>query len=176
MTLLDTPDRQGGGAAPTVLVRPMEDRDRAAVEALLFELNVVGEAHTHDRNLADDAGRTSLRESEAWVARDGGAILVAETDGLVTGTVIVAHVSLDFNVRPSLRARSYVMELAVARSHRRRGIGRMLVDAAERHAREQGHCALLLNAAAGNAPAIDLYRSAGFEVYSLEMIKTLVPF
>jgi ribosomal protein S18 acetylase RimI-like enzyme len=153
----------------------MEERDRPAVEALLYALNVAGEAYTHDRNLAEDAGRMSLVESEKWVAREGGTILVAEADGMVVGTMILAHVSLDFNVRPSLQARSYIMELAVACTHRRRGIGAMLVAAAERHARDQGHCALLLNAASGNDPAIALYRGAGFETYSLEMIRNLVP-
>jgi ribosomal protein S18 acetylase RimI-like enzyme len=170
---IDQPD--GRGEPRPALIRPMEERDRPVVEALLHALNVAGEAFTHDRNLADDAGRTSLVESEAWVAREGGTILVAEADGIVVGTMILAHVSLDFNVRPSLRARSYVMELAVASTHRRRGIGSLLVAAAERHARDQGHCALLLNAAAGHAPAIALYREAGFETYSLEMIRRLAP-
>ena len=59
----------------------MEERDRPAVESLLYELNVVGETFMHDRNLAEDAGQTSLAESETWVARDGGAIFVYVTVG-----------------------------------------------------------------------------------------------
>ena len=64
----------------------------------------------------------------ALLDRDPGALLVAEVDGEVVGTVIVTFDGW----------RCYLYRMAVAVSHRRRGIGRALVDAAEVRIRELG--------------------------------------
>jgi ribosomal protein S18 acetylase RimI-like enzyme len=55
----------------------------------------------------------------------------------------------------------YVDALAVAPSARGRGIGRALLDDAERRAREAGCPTLSLDTALGNAPARALYESIG---------------
>lgn len=74
----------------------------------------------------------SLPDTEAGVLalldRDPGALLVAEEEGEVVGTVIVTFDGW----------RCYLYRMAVAVSHRRRGIGRALVDAAEARIRELG--------------------------------------
>jgi predicted N-acetyltransferase YhbS len=57
-----------------------------------------------------------------------GALLVAEEDRLLVGTVIAAWDGW----------RGNLYRLAVRSSHRRRGIGSALVRAAERHLRDQG--------------------------------------
>jgi ribosomal protein S18 acetylase RimI-like enzyme len=59
---------------------------------------------------------------------DPGALLVAEQDGWLVGTVIAAWDGW----------RGSLYRVAVRSSHRRRGIGRALVDAAVRHLRERG--------------------------------------
>ena len=58
---------------------------------------------------------------------------------------------------------SEVMTLAVAPSHRRRGAGRALLEAAMAQAEARAVDAVFLEVAADNDPAIALYRSAGFE-------------
>ncbi len=96
----------------------------------------VGTAADIDAVLAlwDTAGppSKSLPDTEAGVlallARDPEALLVAEADGEVVGTVIVTFDGW----------RCYLYRMAVAVSHRRRGIGRALVDAAEARIRELG--------------------------------------
>jgi predicted N-acetyltransferase YhbS len=67
----------------------------------------------------------ALRELRAF---QPGALLVAEEDGLLVGTVIAAWDGW----------RGNLYRMAVRSSHRRRGIGTALVRAAERHLRDQG--------------------------------------
>jgi ribosomal protein S18 acetylase RimI-like enzyme len=55
-----------------------------------------------------------------------------------------------------------VHDLAVAPGSRRRGVGRLLLDSAERHARAEGCCRLTLEVRIDNTAARSLYRSFGF--------------
>jgi ribosomal protein S18 acetylase RimI-like enzyme len=56
----------------------------------------------------------------------------------------------------------WVWEIGVARSHRRRGIGRRLVDELSRRARKAGLRVLVCETQTTNVPAIDFYRKVGF--------------
>lgn len=56
----------------------------------------------------------------------------------------------------------HLIDLAVAPEARRAGLGRALLEAAIREARTGAARLLLLEVRAGNAPALALYRSAGF--------------
>lgn len=69
-----------------------------------------------------------------------------------------------FKARPLLN----IHDIAVAESHRGRGIGRRLLVEAEAVARERGCCKLTLEALEGNTGAIGLYRSVGFAAYELD--------
>jgi GNAT superfamily N-acetyltransferase len=64
-----------------------------------------------------------------------------------------------FRARPLLN----VHDLAVLSNHRRRGVGRALLAAAERWAREHDCCKLTLEVQDANARARALYASFGFE-------------
>lgn len=63
-----------------------------------------------------------------------------------------------FAARPLLN----VHDLAVIPSHRGRGVGRRLLEAAEGKARELGCCKLTLEVLENNRAAVHLYRAAGF--------------
>ena len=56
----------------------------------------------------------------------------------------------------------YVQRLAVDPSARRRGFARLLLDDARRWMQRRGVARVMVNTAADNHPALDLYRSAGF--------------
>lgn len=58
--------------------------------------------------------------------------------------------------------------MSVAASHRRRGIGRALLDAAIAWGRARGTASLSLRVFTDNAAAIALYRAAGFVEVALE--------
>ncbi|MEV6840193.1 GNAT family N-acetyltransferase [Streptomyces sp. NPDC051133] len=86
--------------------------------------------------------------------------LVAELDGRVVGYVRLA--------RPTpLAANAHVLQIqgfAVAEEARGRGIGRALIRAAVREARERGARRLTLRVLGHNTPARTLYASEGFAV------------
>jgi len=69
-----------------------------------------------------------------------------------------------FKARPLLN----LHDLAVAASHRGRGIGRRLLAEVEAIARARGCCKLTLEALERNEGAIRLYREAGFRAYELD--------
>jgi GNAT superfamily N-acetyltransferase len=63
-----------------------------------------------------------------------------------------------FQARPLIN----IHDLAVLETTRGRGVGRALLDAVERAAREMGCCKVTLEVNEGNRRALGLYHSAGF--------------
>lgn len=86
-------------------------------------------------------------------------VLVATTDEQCIGIAICFFGFSTFAARPLLN----VHDLAVLPAHRGRGVGRALLAAAERCARERGCCKLTLEVQDSNARARGLYRSFGFD-------------
>jgi ribosomal protein S18 acetylase RimI-like enzyme len=87
-------------------------------------------------------------------------VLVALDDGRVAGYVQLARAT-------PLEASDHVRMIsgiAVAGEHRRRGVGRALVDAAVTEAQARGAQRLTLRVLGPNIGAQDLYKSAGFVV------------
>ena len=115
-------------------------------------------------------------EPEGWLITDGdwrsavderryvrairrsphGAVLVAERDGRIVGRLSIA--------RDPHAASIHVADvgLMVARDQRRRGVGRALMEAAERGARANGVLKLELHVFPHNGPAIALYEKLGY--------------
>ena len=84
------------------------------------------------------------------------AVYVAEDEGRIVGRLSIA--------RDQHPASYHVADLGlmVAATHRRRGIGRALLDAAVEWARESGVQKLELHVFPHNEPAIQLYERFGF--------------
>ncbi len=102
-----------------------------------------------------------------------GRVFVAEVEGGLCGFVCVwgkvSPEELDEDPRPY----AYVSDLVVSAPHRRRGIGRQLLDHAEAYARTVGAGRLRIGVLAGNADAWRLYRACGFEDYLVQLRKGL---
>jgi RimJ/RimL family protein N-acetyltransferase len=116
-------------------------------------------------------------EPEAWLIAEGGwrsvgeerrylrairrsshaAVLVAEEDGELVG-----RLSISRDPHPASR---HVADLGllVAKEHRRRGIGRKLLVAAEDWATAAGITKIELHVFPHNEPAIALYQAVGYE-------------
>ncbi|WP_159017158.1 GNAT family N-acetyltransferase [Cognatiluteimonas profundi] len=90
--------------------------------------------------------------------RDESVILVALNDGAPCGFVQL------YRMFSSVRtARLWILnDLYVAADARRKGVARMLLDAAAQFARDDGAAAIMLETGRGNAPARALYRAAGW--------------
>jgi ribosomal protein S18 acetylase RimI-like enzyme len=80
--------------------------------------------------------------------------LVAEAEGRLIGTVLGGFDGV----------RGWVHHLAVARSHRRNGIGRLLMQAAEEGLRRMGCPKVNLQVRATNLAVIEFYRALGYNV------------
>jgi len=139
-----------------IRVRPAGPGDAAALVALAEEVGRedgrwILAAETW-RSVSDERRylRTVQRHPDA-------AVFVAEDDGRIAG-----RLSLSRDPHPSSR---HVADLGlmVAHGHRRRGIGKMLLEEAVIWARASGIRKLELHVFPWNEPAIGLYESFGFE-------------
>ena len=97
-------------------------------------------------------------------------IFVAEERGEVVGFVTASarqHFAGDLD--------AYAGELVVDRRAEGRGIGRMLMTAAEDWARAQGLAHISLDTGAANAHARAFYRALGYEEEDIKLTKPLHP-
>jgi len=104
-----------------------------------------------------------------------GAILVAEDNDTVAGYVLVLTRVQGDGVEDGDLEYALVADLIVRRQSRRSGVGRGLLDAAERYARARGADWLRIGAMAGNRGALRLYESLGFNRVHIELEKDLRP-
>ncbi|MFI5008707.1 MAG: GNAT family N-acetyltransferase [Solirubrobacterales bacterium] len=87
------------------------------------------------------------------LATDPQALLVAELDGILAGSLIAAW--------DGWRGSFY--RLAVSPEHRRKGLATMLLREGERRLRERGAIRLTAIVADDEASAMDFWRAAGYE-------------
>lgn len=121
--------------------------------------------------LGEAAVREALRDTHALLlAREGNEIVIAETPaGDRVGL-------LWFGVNRNLvtgREEAWVYNVTVLPDYRGRGLGRTLMEHAERLARERGHPSLGLMVSRHNAPARALYERLGFRITNHVMRKNL---
>jgi RimJ/RimL family protein N-acetyltransferase len=138
---------------------------------------VVRHAEPRDASALAELAEAVASEPEAWLIAEGGwrsageerrylrairrsphaAVFVAED-----GDELVGRLSISRDPHPASR---HVADLGllVAKAHRRRGIGRALLAAAEDWAAAAGIVKLELHVFPHNEPAIALYRAVGYE-------------
>jgi len=139
-----------------IRVRRAEPEDAAQLVALAEEVG--GEegrwilTSSSWRSVADER-----RYLKAVQRHSDAAVFVVEDDGRVVGRLSLAR-----DPHPSSQ---HVADLGlmVAVDHRRRGIGKVLLEEAVRWAREAGVRKLELHVFPWNGPALRLYESFGFE-------------
>jgi len=94
------------------------------------------------------------RDIDRKLARDGDNLLVLEEDNQLIGSVMVGYEG----------HRGWVNYLAVHPDHRRQGLGRLLMDEAERRLRDLGCAKVNLQVRASNETAREFYRQIGYTV------------
>ena len=120
------------------LIRPVRPSDR---ERVLEMTKDVWEGRDYVPRVFDD-----------WVADASAAFQALEVDGEVVGV---------HRIRPYGPALVWYEGLRIAPTHRRRGLGRAMLDSAIAESREQGFKEMRL--ATQNQPAADLFQSTGFQ-------------
>jgi ribosomal protein S18 acetylase RimI-like enzyme len=115
--------------------------------------------------------RASPRPESEWRAMledPNGIVFVAESrpDGRVIGLVVVRIYDTPPDPTMVPRRRGHVETLVVGSGHRRRGVGRMLMEEAVNWARSRGAVELVLTTWAGNAQAEAFYRRLGYRTLS----------
>lgn len=146
-------------------IRPLDTADAAAYQRL--RLLALRESPTaFSASYEDEVGRP-LDDVAARIApaKDGSICML----GVFVRDELAGFVAI---VRPQRAKLRHAVELAgmyVAPAHRRRGLGRALLDAAIAHARSfDGVRQVKLGVNTANAAAVALYRSVGFERYGTE--------
>jgi len=133
---------------------------RAATADDVAEILTFWTVATAEPSSTDDAdGVRGLLE------RAPGALIVAVDNGAIVGTVIAGWDGW----------RGALYRLAVAPTHRRRGVATALVNEAEQHLRTRGARRMhLIVSTAGGSPAVDFWKSASYEpTDQLRMVKDL---
>jgi GNAT superfamily N-acetyltransferase len=107
------------------------------------------------------------------LSRRHGRVVLAEAEGIVIGAM---GFSLDEDaayVADHVRRHGTVTDLVVQEEWRRRGVGRMMLEEAERLTREAGLTRLVIGALVANGAAERIYRTFGFDPYVSIMVKAL---
>ena len=156
------PDPEGPPPAPQgraspVRTRPVAPEDAAAIAGLMPGLGFAPNAQEVARRLALVPDRRS------------DPAFVAEAEGRVVG-VVALHIALTL-FYPAPRAR--ITALVVEDSHRRRGVGRVLMAAAADVARGAGCDAIELTTGLHRNGARAFYRGLDFEVAAEHLIRRL---
>ena len=90
--------------------------------------------------------------------RNGSRLILAARD---SAGCIVGSVQLALAAKPNSRHRAELQKLLVLRRHRRRGLGRGLIDAAETSARSRGRTLIVLDTSS-TGDAIGMYERCGY--------------
>ncbi|WP_433893746.1 N-acetyltransferase family protein [Streptomyces sp. CA-111067] len=134
----------------TLTIRPAAESDLPSLLALYGELN------------PDDEPLTGATAEDIWAAvrhQQGRTVLVAALDDTLAGT---ADCTVLPNLTRSARSIMFVENVVVAQAHRRRGIGRLLMDAAGQLA-ESANCYKIQLLAADGPEAHTFYRDCGYQ-------------
>ena len=135
-------------------LRPGDDQRYAAMLELFGR--VFGEIDTYTADPPGPAYRERLLANGSFVA------LVALARGTGDG-VVGALAAYELPKFERERSEFYIYDLAVDVSHRRRGVATALIERTRSIAAECGAWVVMVQADAGDGPAIALYRKLGVE-------------
>jgi ribosomal protein S18 acetylase RimI-like enzyme len=146
-----------------MIIRGYQDRDAAALRRCVIVLQDF-ERTIDPRLLAGEEMADRYCERIHERCRDAaGQIYVAEDDSVVVGfvTVLARESFTELDDPPGQYA--LIADLVVLESQRGRGIGRQLLERAERHAKQAGATELRIGVLANNGVARRLYLDVGFQ-------------
>lgn len=148
----------------------------AAEHASLYrELMLHGYEHAPDAFTSTPEERAAMPLT--WWARraadpEGQSIAF----GAFANEQLIGTVALEFSSKPKTRHKAHLIGMYILETWRGKGVGRQLVSAAVEHAQASpGISVVTLTVTEGNASAIALYESAGFQAFGVEPMAILTP-
>ncbi len=156
-----------------VTLRTARPADRDAVVELIHRLNLFEADLVGDRRRDYGAAQAYYDELQQRLSRRQGRIVLAEEGGVV---VAAMGFSIDEDaayVTDDVRRHGTVTDLIVHEDWRGRGVGRLLLQEAERLTREAGLTRLFIGALVANEPACRIYENFGFQPYVSLLVKDL---
>jgi ribosomal protein S18 acetylase RimI-like enzyme len=159
-----------------VKYREMEPSDRdQVIECLVDLVRVV--AKRNPLRLDEPApgyGLSYFERMYQYVQRGAGVIIVAESEDKIIGCVV--GIVLEQSVQDLLEYKKvkqgHIPDLYVKEGFRNMGIGKTLVDLAEKYLKKQG-CTICSLSVLAEYEAHELYLKLGYQDYHLEMLKSL---
>jgi len=146
-----------------VRIRNAQPADLAGLVSLLAALFAIEEDFVADES-------RQLRGLALMLANERGCVLVAEAEGQVVGMC-----SGQLLVSTAEGGLSLLVEdVVVDEQWRGRGIGRLLIEAVSDWSRANKVSRLQLLADRNNIPALDFYRSLGWQITELICLRTFV--
>jgi GNAT superfamily N-acetyltransferase len=161
---------------PAIAIRPATSEDVGALTRLYLDSAEHHAGLDGDYYAVPDSSAVAAAvQSELASAHDTTrAVLVADIDGEVLGSVEV-----EIRVAPPSSMIRPVptawIGVVVDQKRRGEGIGRRLLEAAERWARDRGAGAMMLDMSAANEPARAFYEDVGYTIGGFLLRKPLGP-
>lgn len=147
---------------PDDSIREYQPHDLPAVEQCLAELQDFSKLICP--SIADGTiAPRYLQHLLTRCAKTNGKLFVAVSNGRVAGMVCVLAKVRSDAVDEEPNEYAHVTDLVILTNHRNHGLGRALLDRAEKYARDQGATLLRIHVLAQNEAARSLYLSFGFE-------------
>ncbi len=122
------------------------------------------------RNASDEALETGLTRLIDFALSQSHVLLVAEEAERPLGFLVLLDALPD---EVSLEPQAFIAYMAVEPEATRRGVGTMLIEAAEDEARRRGLPYISLMVTQSNLPAMRLYERAGYETERRLLCKRL---
>lgn len=149
-----------------VEIRPYTTADEASCRACIVQRQDAERLIDSRIRPGEEIADEYVQQMQARCHDYAGVILLAEAAGEVVGLALVlARVPFEGIDEPRGEY-AIVVDLVVRDGYRRRGIGTLLLRAAERYARQANATELRINVLRGNHGARELYRQAGFRSYA----------
>ncbi len=147
--------------------------DDALCAGFIHGLQVFERDIEPDRRVDDTVGFDFLNVLKTRIAEHDGIAWIAEVEGVPAGWCVCLDDRDEVYVEAGLRRHFTVQELFVGAAFRGKGVGQVLLAAAEAEARRRGRPRLAIGVLEHNDNAQRAYRAFGFAPQSRWMIKPL---
>lgn len=158
----------GQSLRPTIREASKDDVDSIAV--MVARLKTLNEELDPSFRVKEDLLEAAREYAKSSVDSNNVILLVAEIGSEVVGFIRVELVNRVF-YEPKIKA--LITDLYVKPEYRRRGVGKLLVEAATEEARRRGAGLISAVFPEGNVIAKSFYQNLGFKPLQLELFKPI---